>query len=681
MSNRTSSLQDGFLPGLVAADHAGAYWLRQAMWRLRREVAWLWHERGWAGHEPPAGLPPTVDRLIASLDLARYAEQKQRFFEADVAASFLSELIAAPAPEAGDTVRGSFGWVVETLVLRDVEAFALALGLLPVIDCAAGNVIAACLNDTARTQPSLALVQRLWDEPSEVISLLNPAHPLARHGLWQSSPTAWDSQLSIAGPIAQCLLWPSADAGTRQSANAEGTADPLAVARLRAAETRGTARLMPLIAPRGTSLTEAAGALAEALDQPLLTPAFMPGQSPAPAATEAWLRGALLYLPIEAFTSDDSAIAWPLPALPITALIGMSDRTQLRRLPEAMCLPETVLLPSSYEERLALWRKELPEFNSAPILPEISRRFRYGPERITAICRDVRHLHGKPTADDLSAACRADIGLGTLAQLVTPRFIRDDLKLPSKQGALIDDLIHAMKQLTTVHYEWGTAKPWSEAGLSALFAGPPGTGKTMAAEVVAAELGLPLYRIDLSQVVNKYIGETEKNLRRLFDAAEECDVALFFDEADAIFGKRTEVRDSHDRYANLEISYLLERMERFKGLAILATNRRKDLDEAFMRRLRWVIDFELPGVEERFALWQRCLPDSTRVDSRSLNLPLLAERFALSGGHIRSIVLNACLRASHPGGEAILTMTDVLSAARHEYDKLGRTVDSSLFTA
>ena len=137
-----------------------------------------------------------------------------------------------------------------------------------------------------------------------------------------------------------------------------------------------------------------------------------------------------------------------------------------------------------------------------------------------------------------------------------------------------------MTNLTRVHYEWGTARAWNEGGLTALFAGPPGTGKTMAAEALASAIGLPLYRIDLSQVVNKYVGETEKNLRRVFDAADVAELILFFDEADSLFGKRTEVKDAHDRYANLEISYLLERMERFKGLAILATNRRKDLDQA-----------------------------------------------------------------------------------------------------
>src|SRR5439155_5780996 len=185
-----------------------------------------------------------------------------------------------------------------------------------------------------------------------------------------------------------------------------------------------------------------------------------------------------------------------------------------------------------------------------------------------------------------------------------------------------------MQSLTEVHYVWGTAKAMNESGISVLFAGPPGTGKTMAAEILAIKLGLPVYRIDLSQVVNKYIGETEKNLKRVFDAADISDMILFFDEADALFGRRTEVSDAHDRYANLEISYLLERMERFKGLAILATNRRKDLDEAFLRRLRFIVEFPLPDIEQREEIWRKVIPP--RVDASDLDLAFLARQFPLA---------------------------------------------------
>jgi SpoVK/Ycf46/Vps4 family AAA+-type ATPase len=222
---------------------------------------------------------------------------------------------------------------------------------------------------------------------------------------------------------------------------------------------------------------------------------------------------------------------------------------------------------------------------------------------------------------------------------------------------------------------------WNEGGISVLFAGPPGTGKTMGAEILAIELDLPMYRIDLSQVVNKYIGETEKNLKRLFDAADVSDIILFFDEADAIFGQRTEVKDAHDRYANLEISYLLERMERFKGLAILATNRKKDLDEAFMRRLRYIIDFPLPDEEQRRLIWEQVIP--ANVDAAGIEFDFLAKQFRLAGGHIRSIVFNACLQSANGSDEAgpqgQLEMEQVIIAVKREYDKLKRVISLEQF--
>jgi vesicle-fusing ATPase len=245
------------------------------------------------------------------------------------------------------------------------------------------------------------------------------------------------------------------------------------------------------------------------------------------------------------------------------------------------------------------------------------------------------------------------------------------------QTRQVAEVVTAMNNLGRVHYLWGTARAWNEGGLAALFAGPPGTGKTMASEAIAHELKLPLFRIDLSQVVNKYIGETEKNLKRLFDAADAADAILFFDEADALFGKRTEVKDAHDRYANLEISYLLERMERFKGLAILATNRRKDMDEAFLRRLRFVIEFPLPGAPERQRIWRSVIPEA--VDAGELDFDFLAERFALAGGHIRAIVFHACLQSAAEGAPRQLTMQSVICAVQREYDKLERASSLNQF--
>ena len=234
-----------------------------------------------------------------------------------------------------------------------------------------------------------------------------------------------------------------------------------------------------------------------------------------------------------------------------------------------------------------------------------------------------------------------------------------------------------MRSLTRVHYEWGTARVWNEGGLAVLFCGASGTGKTMAAEALAAALGLPMYRVDLSQVVNKYIGETEKNLAKIFDAAEASDSVLFFDEADALFGKRTAVKDAHDRFANIEISYLLERMERFKGLAILATNRRKDLDEAFTRRLRYLVEFPLPGPAERERIWRQMFPE--RVDVSGLDFDFLAGQFELSGGHIRSAAFNACLQCAARDGEPRVAMREVLIAIQRELDKLDRLAEPEQF--
>jgi vesicle-fusing ATPase len=304
------------------------------------------------------------------------------------------------------------------------------------------------------------------------------------------------------------------------------------------------------------------------------------------------------------------------------------------------------------------------------MLAELAQRFRCETATIERIGAEMALAGRAPTADELLAAARADLDLGTLAQPVAPRFSLAELMLPAAQTRQVAEVVTAMNNLGRVHHLWGTARAWNEGGLAALFAGPPGTGKTMATEAIASELKLPLYRIDLSQVVNKYIGETEKNLKRLFDAADAADAILFFDEADALFGKRTEVKDAHDRYANLEISYLLERMERFKGLAILATNRRKDLDEAFLRRLRFVIEFPLPGAPERQRIWQGVVPEG--VDASELDFAFLAERFPLAGGHIRAIVFHACLQSAAEGAPRQLTMQAVIRAVQREYDKLER---------
>jgi SpoVK/Ycf46/Vps4 family AAA+-type ATPase len=354
----------------------------------------------------------------------------------------------------------------------------------------------------------------------------------------------------------------------------------------------------------------------------------------------------------------------------------------LNGIPAHLPLPGIPVPEFSFHERTALWKRLLGARAKGldAAVNECSRRFRYEKESIYKIGESINALPGTITAEDFVAACRAHLesDLGDLAQKVTPRFNEETLILPHKQHVQFREVARAMKSLTEVHYNWGTARAWNESGISVLFAGSPGTGKTMAAEVLARELDLPIYRIDLSQVVNKYIGETEKNLKRLFDAADISDMILFFDEADSLFGRRTEVKDAHDRYANLEISYLLERMERFKGMAILATNRKKDLDEAFLRRLRYIVEFPFPEIEERKRIWRQVIPGA--VDYSGVDINFLARKFQLTGGHIRSAVLNACLQCAAGAGAAkVLNMEQMIIAVKREYDKMERSVGPEYF--
>jgi hypothetical protein len=277
-------------------------------------------------------------------------------------------------------------------------------------------------------------------------------------------------------------------------------------------------------------------------------------------------------------------------------------------------------------------------------------------------------------ADQLAAAlwdaCRmqARPRLDGLAQRIEPAAGWDDLVLPETPKHLLRQIALHVRQRRKVYQTWGFASKGSRGlGISALFAGPSGTGKTMAGEVLANELRLDLYRIDLSQVVSKYIGETEKNLRRVFDAAEGGAAILLFDEADALFGKRSEVKDSHDRYANIEVGYLLQRMEAYRGLAILTTNRKEALDFAFLRRIRFVVEFPFPEAAQRAEIWRRVFPGATPTEG--LRIDRLA-RLSAAGGNIYNIAMGAAFLAADAGEP--VRMAHLLSAARSEFTKIER---------
>jgi hypothetical protein len=326
------------------------------------------------------------------------------------------------------------------------------------------------------------------------------------------------------------------------------------------------------------------------------------------------------------------------------------------------------------KEQGGVWQDALagiaPQMNGQ--VKALVDQFNLSAATIRAACAEAAgQLAQKPETDIgdiLWDACRiqARPRLDELAQRIEPSGDWDDLILPELQKQILREIAAHVRQRSTVYHNWGFAgKGGRGLGISALFAGSSGTGKTLGAEVLAHRLRLDLYRIDLSSVVSKYIGETEKNLRRVFDAAEQGGVILLFDEADALFGKRSEVKDARDRYANIEVSYLLQRMESYPGLAVLTTNLKSAIDTAFLRRIRFVVQFPFPDTAQRAEIWRRVFPPNT--PTADLDAMQLA-RLNVAGGNIRNIALNAAFLAADAGEP--VQMKHVLRAAQTEYTKL-----------
>jgi MoxR-like ATPase len=630
--------------------------------RARRFVLWmehLWRSGEASPDQGPAIGPGEVARLIGA-EATRAAEAA--FFATGEAAALTAEIDAAAEELAADpawtAIRDVFG-------LSDAEADLLALLVAVEFDPGLGRVVAYLHDDGRMLQPTPWLAARLAGRESvpfagTALLTWQLAKPLHEAGASPRLMMPWQVDPAVALSVFSGS-WrdPAIAAATATVAPAPAAALPslheaardtlLALADLRDAELVG-----PPGIGRQTLAAQIAGArgwLLLAADLPELIAA---GASATQALTrvlrQAAITGALAYFrDADAVTEADWARA---RRLGVPYLRGV-------RHPTGEPLP-VALAPLTIAARLALWRHA----SKAPP-PDALIAHRLSPAEIMRAAAAPN-----PATVLRERGRRPDSAL--LARLPCP-YEWDDMVLPA-------DVVGQLRAFETqVRLRWSVYEDWGFGrlahlghGIAALFGGPSGTGKTMAAQVLARALGIELLRVDLAGVVNKYIGETEKKLREVFDACEDSGALLFFDEADALFGMRTQVKDAHDRFANIEIDYLLQRVERFDGVAILATNRRKDLDPAFVRRLRFVVEFEMPRPEERLALWQRAL--LTRAPNGDallddLDWGYLAQRLNMTGAEIKGTALGAAFMARAEGTR--IGMRHLLAAAQREMAKQG----------
>jgi len=579
--------------------------------------------------------------------------------------------------------------LVEGFGLSSFERALLLLCAGVELEASFGDLCAAAQGDPRRLLPSFGLALALL--PGAHWSALSPARPLRARRLVEVSggePLA-RAALRLDERVLHYLAGVS-QLDERLHGWVELVPCPgeLAPSQAAVAERIGAALATPA-GPAGAPTVQLAGestpakrllaaaACARAgLDLYSVRAADLPGgPSERDAFARLWGReavlasAALLIEADEADAAERARVAVAADRLPGLVLVSVRDPLPPGRRPS---LRLEITRPTAAEQR-ASWQRHLGPVAAAlnGHVEALVRQFDLSDGAIQAACAQA--VSGVGTdAGALWDACRSQARprLDDLAQRVEAEAGWEDLVLPEAQTRLLREVAAQVRQRARVYDAWGFGRQGGRGlGITALFSGVSGTGKTMAAEVLARELRLDLYRIDLSQVVSKYIGETEKNLRRVFDAAEGGGAILLFDEADALFGKRSEVKDSHDRYANIEVGYLLQRMETYRGLAILTTNLKSTLDPAFLRRLRFVVTFPFPDAAQREAIWRRVFPEAT--PRHGLDCARLS-RLNVAGGNIRNIALHAAFLAADE--ERPVHMGHLLRAARTECAKMDRTV-------
>jgi len=605
-----------------------------------------------------------------------------------------------PEPAGGALPEDDWQAFIAAFGLNAFEADALLVGLLAALDVRYGRVFGYLQDDIRASDPTVGLLLDLLCNNAaqrlQYRSAFLRTAPLFANHLLEYSPGSAELPLlqravRVEPGLAEVLLggFERLEGYRRlsQPPLLSGSSQQMLSSIVDLPHDDGLWLHLPMPPNDARALLEA---LAFSWDMTLLeSPADC---TPAVARRDALLTRALLVIDTARLAPDaDSALlrewAQTLDQAPLhVAWCGNQ--------PEAMPWPVSdlrvaVVAPVAFSHalRMEAWQRELAGTVFAPDvdLDALSGHYRLSQAQIVQASRMARQgawqrdpLSPRVTADDLSQAARyaSRTQLGSLAHQVQSSHSWDDLILPEDTLAHLRELCNVYAYRHIVYDRWQVRQRADGGrGLSVLFAGPSGTGKTMAAQVIARQLSLDLFRINLSAIVSKYIGETEKNLEQIFESARDSNAILLFDEADALFGKRSEAHDAHDRYANIEVSYLLQKIEQYDGVVILTSNLRQNLDEAFQRRLNDVVEFPAPDIEARRRIWQRLMPPAMPL-AEDVRLEELA-RIKLTGGSIDNVVQGAAFLAASDGG--VVTREHLLWSARREFQKLGRLVEAGMF--
>lgn len=612
------------------------------------------------------------------------------------------------------------GRIAENLNLRTLELETLVLSIAPHIDAPLSDVFALLRSAPARRGVDLALVAQLYQlrrsDRLALLDALDPERPLLKWRMIQAMPAdsiesyssvnyraimpTFDvlSVLSGRGELAPALARTSRLLRGAPTLSDLEIDEAMATRMMRLCETarqaseKGHISQMPWVlfhGPRGAGKLELSSRVAAYAGRPLLS--FDPNRAEQgtlddllrKAQREALLRGAVLYVgPLRADLLGDNAqeLVKRILDYPSLLMLGV-ESIQPPRLKIEHSLQEVAVALPSEPTRLRLWQRGLPEERRGADLDlaSLARAFRLTPGEILETAAESAELGeldstGQVSHEEVRRGVdrRLRNELGDMARRISVVASWNDLVLPPEDMDRVREFISRSKHANQVYGEWDFGKRIGYGkGMIALFSGPPGTGKTMLAGIIAQELDLDVYQVDLAQVVSKWVGETEKQLARVFDQAERAHAVLLFDEADSLFAKRTEVKTSNDRYGNLAVNYLLQRLEHYSGVVIMTTNKEAALDEALQRRLTLHLHLQIPEPEERERLWQSMLPKKALV-SDSVNWKALAKDYEISGGYIKNVALRAAFLAAQEG--SAITMDLIRRAATLELEDMGRLV-------